>query len=320
MDMIQITVETTADGIEIVGAALLAAGFQHLEIIEDRQSIQRFLMDVSDTWDYVEDGEAVLAGRCPAVRVYAGNEGERTRILERIAWLARQDIGIDLGALSVCEKLVRDEDWADNWKKHYHAIPIGERLVIVPEWERLPDKHKGRIPLYINPGIAFGTGQHETTAMCLEAVEAMDLAGKKVLDAGCGSGILSVAALLLGARRATAVDIDPAAAKSAGENAAKNRVAERYQVFAGNLIADEALARKLGGNYDLVLANIVADVIVSLAPKFGIWLKEGGRLIASGIIHDRMDEVTAALDAWGFMLENRAVRGEWNALTLRKNG
>lgn len=207
---------------------------------------------------------------------------------------------------------VRDEDWVNSWRAYYKPFKVGKRLVVKPSWENYV-AGAGEIVIDMDPGMAFGCGTHETTTMCLELLEDLVRGGEEVYDVGTGSGILAIAAALLGARRVTAVDIDELAVRTAGENAKRNGVADRVVVVRGDLLDNLA-----GSGADLVVANIVAGVIIRLAPAAAGALKPGGRLIASGIIGERAVEVQTALSGAGFELERELVKGEWVALVSRK--
>ncbi len=204
---------------------------------------------------------------------------------------------------------VEQEDWQNGWRKYYHPMEIGQRLAIVPSWQSYDTS---RVKLVLDPGLAFGTGGHETTALCLEALDERVRGGERVLDIGTGSGILAIAALLLGAERAEGVDIDPVAVRTAGENAAMNGVADRMQVLVGDL------SDKASGKYQIITANIVAAAIMSLAPAVPGLLADGGVFIASGIIDTRKDEVLAALAAAGLQAVEVKERRGWECIVCRK--
>ena len=204
---------------------------------------------------------------------------------------------------------VEQEDWQNAWKKYYHAMDIGERLAIVPGWE---DYRTDRIRIVMDPGMAFGTGTHETTSLCLETLDSMVKGGERVLDIGTGSGILAIAALKLGADSAEGVDIDPMCVRTAGENAARNGVADRFKVLVGDL------SDKASGQYNIITANIVAAAILSLAPHVPVLMAPGARFIASGIIDERKDEVLAGLKAAGLEpVEVKEKRG-WVCIICEK--
>lgn len=204
---------------------------------------------------------------------------------------------------------VEQEDWQNAWKKYYHAMDIGKRLAIVPGWEQYDTD---RTAITMDPGMAFGTGTHETTALCLEVLDERVRGGERVLDIGTGSGILAIAALKLGAAAAEGVDIDPMCVRTAGENAARNGVEDRLTVLVGDL------SDKASGVYDLITANIVAAAILSLAPHVPALLAPGAVFIASGIIDTRKEEVLAGLRAAGLEpFDVREKRG-WVCIVCRK--
>lgn len=204
---------------------------------------------------------------------------------------------------------VEQEDWQNAWKKYYHAMDIGSRLAIVPGWESYDTD---RIRITMDPGLAFGTGTHETTALCLELLDSLVQGGERVLDVGTGSGILAIAALKLGAREADGVDIDPMCVRTAGENAERNGVDGRFRVLVGDL------SDKAEGVYDIITANIVAAAILSLAPAMPALMAPGAKFICSGIIDERKDEVLAGLQASGLRpVEIKEKRG-WVCILCEK--
>ena len=208
-------------------------------------------------------------------------------------------------------RTVRETDWANNWKQFFKPLPVGEKLLILPTWES-DDNKEGRAVLHIDPGMAFGTGGHETTRLVLETLEKKVQTGDRFLDIGCGSGILSIAALLFGAAEAFGVDIDPLAVKTAQENGELNDMfPPRYTIVEGDL------ADKVEGKYDVVAANIVADAIIALSPAVPAFLKEGGVYVVSGIIDVREQDVVTALDACGFAVSERYEQRGWVCLVCR---
>ena len=212
-------------------------------------------------------------------------------------------------ALDRCVK----EDWINNWKKYFKPIPVGEKLLIRPVWEEVTPA-QGRVVLDLEPGLAFGTGTHETTRLCMELLEKYVHGNESVLDVGCGSGILSVAALLLGAKEAVGVDIDPLAVKTAVENAQRNHVEDRFIGICGDL------TDKVSGTYDIVVANIVADVICVLTKNVRNFMKPHTVYLMSGIIDTREADVQAALAAAGFVVTDRYEEKGWVALAARQGG
>jgi ribosomal protein L11 methyltransferase len=227
---------------------------------------------------------------------------------------------------SIQTKNIFEQDWANNWKKYWGPIKIGERLIICPSWEEYFAK-ENEVVMSLDPGMAFGTGTHESTKLCLEAAQKIikssksqqENEGLSILDLGCGSGILSIAALLLGAQNAVAVDIDELAVRIAAENAKLNGIhKDQYTVLAGNVITQTELQDRIGyGKYDIVFANIVADVIIALAPVLPKFMKKGGILIASGIIDARKDEVIAGLKAYGVRTTQENADKGWVGLVCQ---
>ena len=204
--------------------------------------------------------------------------------------------------------------WENNWRDYYRPIEVGKRLVVVPEWEETPEG--GRLPLRLDPGLTFGTGSHATTRLCLQALE--DWAGprKRVLDLGCGSGILGIGALILGCDSCLGVDVDPKSPDVAEENAALNGLhGDRIRFLAGDLLADASLRQHLGTGYDIVLANIVADVIIPLSFQVPAFLAPGGVYITSGIIEGRQDEVRHAIEECGFRILAHTNEDDWHCFT-----
>lgn len=308
---LEISINTTDDAIDALADALTANGVTGL-VLESEADFRSFLERNRQYWDYVDEDLADRMKGVARIKLYVTDDDDGTAQLAQ--WLA----GIDAPYTA---STLREEDWANNWKQYYKPLPVGERLYIVPEWEKgaapLP---AGKVPLYLNPGLIFGTGSHASTQLCLEGVERYAAPGAPVLDLGCGSGILSIAALCLGAGKAIGVDIDPKAVDVAYENAAMNGIGrDRYTVLAGDVLADRPLAARLAQEtYGLVLANIVADVIIPLAPQARELLAEDGIFLCSGIIDTRSDEVRAALEGAGLAVIQAWERAGWVAFAAKK--
>ena len=218
--------------------------------------------------------------------------------------LTAADIEFESGTVGV-----NDADWNENWKKYFKAAEIGERLTIVPSWEQYDNKDN-RILLHIDPGAAFGTGTHATTCLCLNMLEKYVKNGDKMLDVGCGSGILAIASVLLGAESAVGVDIDAQSVKTAGENAEINGISDKIQFIVGDL------AEKVQGKFDIICANIVADVIIRLFSTVKNYIAENGVLIASGIIDMRESDVLKAAEEHGLKVLMSEKKDNWCALVM----
>lgn len=308
---LEVTLPVPADRLDSVCETLTANGMAGL-VVEEEGDFLRFLEQNRQYWDYVDEGLAARMKGASRVKFYVPDNEEGQKQLRQY-----------LTGLEEYEPqtvTLREEDWATSWQKYYAPIPVGKRIYIVPDWLRGQPVPQGRAPLYLNPGLTFGTGSHPTTQLCLELLEEVLQPGDRVLDLGCGSGILAIAALSLGASRATGVDIDPKAADVAFENAALNGVGpDRLSVLAGDVINDKKLAARLdpGGNR-VVLANIVADVIIPLSARAGKFMTEDGAFLTSGIIDGRQDEVRAALEGNGFAVAEHRKRGDWHAFLAKK--
>ena len=273
-------------------------------VIENEADFQDFLENNHQYWDYVDQElEQQYAGvsriKCYLTDDEAGQDSLR-------------QIRAAYGQVEV--SFVEDSDWENNWREYYKPIPVGEKLVVVPEWEEIP--RDGRTPLRLDPGLIFGTGSHATTRMCLAELEQYVNQDTRVLDLGCGSGILGIGALVLGAKSCLGCDIDPKAPDVVRSNAALNGIgAERLTACAGDILANASLRRGFGGGYQLVLANIVSDVIIPLSRFVRDFLSEDGVFITSGIIEGRQDEVCAALESAGLKIVKHRCEEEWHCFT-----
>lgn len=315
MDWLQLHIDTTHAGLEPVETMLSALGIDGV-VIDDETEFQDFLENNHQYWDYVdEDLTAQMAGRS-RITFYleAGEEGFAKMGEVRLALEQLKTQRDDCGSLLLTLENLKDADWENNWKQFYKPMEIGERLIVVPEWEQA--NTQGRIPLILNPGLTFGTGSHATTRLCLTALEETIHGGERVLDLGCGSGILSIAALRLGAEHAFACDIDEKCVEVAYENAALNDIdRSRYTVRWGDVLSDQQLKAEIGGGYHMVVANIVADVIIGLSGQVRPFLKEDGLFLCSGIIDDRAEEVAQRLREAGWdILRTRQSEGWFSYL------
>ena len=315
MKWLELHIDTTPAGLEPISGLLGDQGIEGL-VIEDEADFHNFLEQNRQYWDYVDEGlERSMEGKC-RITFYLEDspQGYTTLAYTRVALQTLKAAHPEFGSLLLTMENVEDADWENNWKAFYKPMEIGERLIVIPDWEEADAA--GRVALRLNPGLIFGTGSHATTRLCLTALERLVEPGMAVLDLGCGSGILSIAALLLGADRAYGCDIDDKAVDVAYENAALNGIGrDRYTVRAGDVLGDEGLRRDMGTGYDIVVANIVADVIIALAPTARTLKKPEGYFLCSGIIDDRAGEVREQLEAAGLtILEEHQSEGWFSFL------
>lgn len=308
---LEITINTKTDELESLAAKLTANGVVGL-VIEDEEDFKQFLENNKQYWDYVDDELMTRMEGAARVKFYVTDDEDGHK------QLVQYTAGLE--GYEILSAPLKENDWATSWQKYYKPLAVGEKIYVVPEWEKDSDLPQGKVPVWLNPGLTFGTGSHASTQLCLEGVEQAVKPGDRVLDLGCGSGILSIAALCLGAEFAAAVDIDPKAVDVAYENAALNNISkERYDVRAGNVLLDKGLVAELKQNkYQVVLANIVADVIIPLSAFAGDFMTEGGYFICSGIIDTRSGEVAAALEKNGFTIVEKKEKTGWCAFVCRR--
>lgn len=315
----EVTIHTTTAGSEVVSGVLFNEGISCFSV-EDPKDLLEMLENKTVPVDYVEEGLIREDGDV-LVRVYlAENEQGQLQLEGVLAGVERLRASGEewLGSLEIELGETDEKDWENNWKQYFHPLPIGEKFLVVPSWEKAEEE--GRVVIEIDPASSFGTGRHETTALCLEAVERLSPNDKNVLDMGCGSGILGIGAALLGAKHIDAVDIDMVATRIAGENAEKNNLEKgKMDIVCGNVLDDEALWNKFANEkYDIILANIVADIISDMLPLFKSCLKDGGQMVCSGIISPRKEFVLEALDKNGFAVDEIKEKNDWVAIICRK--
>ena len=316
MDYLEVTIQTASAGIEAVASALTAGGFDSL-VVEDQAEYENFLEDNRAYWDYIdEEFQQELQG-LSRIKLYLevdGTEEKQLGKLEKVLEaLKRRSPGKNLGTLEITSSLLPETNWEESWKDSYPPQEVGEKLIVVPYWA---PESGDRIPVILDPGLTFGTGAHPSTQMCMEFMEELVQPGMEVIDLGSGSGILSIAALRLGAKTAIGVDIDPKAEDIARENARYNDFGpDRFDAVTGNVTEDAALMDRLSKkHYDLVFVNIVADVIIGLAPVLQHFLDENTRVICSGILDVREAEVHAALKAAGLTILATKASEDWRSL------
>lgn len=320
MNWVELNIFTTTEGIEAVTGSLLGLGVNGF-VIKDAHDFEEFLENKEGNWDYIDDDLMGLRDCETTVTAYLPENTQGADYLAAIktelTMLKGRDTENRFGRLEYELCNVCEEDWANNWKQYFKPISVGSKLLIKPSWEEASPNESRKI-LEIDPASSFGTGQHNTTRLCLELIEGYMQDGDSVLDLGCGSGILSIGAMLLGAKDCTAVDIEENAVSTSIENAEKNNIpSDSYRAYCGNVIGDMSLREKIGGGYDLICANIVADVLKAMAPIFKDFLKPDGVLIVSGIITERRDEVIDCIKSFGFVELEGADKEGWSAVALK---
>ena len=311
MAWLEITIDTEPGRVESVASALTAGGFPEL-VIEDQEEFETFLDENRAYWDYIdEDFQKKLQG-LSHIKLYLEDTDKDG--LSRLEVLVAQ-LGLPMNVAAMA-----DVDWEESWKDNYPAVEVGKNLIVLPYWQADSDA-SGRTPIILDPGLTFGTGAHPSTQMVMEAMEETVTEGFKCLDLGSGSGILSIAALRLGAKSAIGIDIDPKAEGIARENAAYNHFrAPEFTALTGNVTADKKLMEQLSRDeYDLVLVNIVADVIIGLAPVLPNFLTEKSTLICSGILDVRLKDVTTALEAAGLTITSVRAKEDWRCVTAKRS-
>ena len=310
MSWTEVTVITTPEAVEAVSGILYMTNVAGVSI-EDPTLIEEsnratWLWDVLDkeVEDRYREEKGVLKAYYPA------DADMENILLEIHEGLERAKEYVDVGTYSISHKAVEEEDWENSWKKYYKPVKIGKNILIKPVWEEAPQS--GEIVIELDPGMAFGSGTHETTKMCLKLLEQYVKPDSEVLDIGTGSGILAIGAAKLGARTIKAVDIDSVAVKVAKENAKLNGVEDKIDITCGNL------ADKVNGKYDIVIANIIADAVIALSADAAKFLKDDGIYITSGIIEHRIDDVKAALVRYGFEVIHIERDRDWAAIVCKK--
>lgn len=309
MTWLEITIDTAAHRCGDVAAALTAKGFSDL-VIEDQEEFETFLEENRTYWDYIDESLQRRLQGLSRIKLYLEDtDTEGLRHLERTVL----ELGLTMTAAPLAEV-----NWEESWKDSYPPQEVGRDLVVLPCW--LAQEETSRRKIILDPGLTFGTGAHPSTQMVMEAMEELVKPGFHCLDLGSGSGILSITALRLGAESAVGVDVDPKAETAARENAAYNGFAEpEFTALTGNVTEDTALMASLAAReYDLVLVNIVADVIIGLSSVLPDFLTERSTLICSGILDTRLADVTAALEKAGLTVTGVKAKEDWRCVTAKK--
>ena len=311
MQWAEVSVDTSHEATDLVSEILQELGAAGV-VIEDPALLNEYIR--SGLWDYTDLKESE---ETEVVRVKAywaldeELEGKLQNLSERLASLAQH--GIDKGAGTVSWQAVADEDWAETWKEFFHTEKIGARTVIKPTWEEYEAK-AGEIVVELDPGAAFGTGQHATTSLCIRALEDLVQPGMTVFDVGTGSGVLAIVAAKLGAKRVEAVDFDPVAVRVARENVRQNGAEDVVRTERSDLL------KSVAGEADLIIANIIADIIMRLFGEVKGSLAAGGTMLLSGIIEDRLPDVVEAATAHGFAVEKIEQEKGWAAVVVKGGG
>ena len=310
MAWLEITIDTVSEKIDSVVTGLTAAGFSDL-VIEDQEEFETFLDQNRAYWDYIDEELQEKLQGLSHIKIYLEDTDT--------AGMARLEAKVSQLGLTMSVSPLAETNWEESWKDNYPPQDVGESLVVLPYW--LADSYEGsRKPVILDPGLTFGTGAHPSTRMVIAAMEEVVKPGFRCLDLGSGSGILSLAALQLGAESAVGMDIDPKAETIARENAAYNGfAAPEFTAITGNVTEDSALMEQLAANsYDLVLVNIVADVIIGLAPILPRFLNESSTLICSGILDTRLEDVLSALAAAGLTVTEVKQEEDWRCVKAKK--
>ena len=322
---LKIKILTSTKGIERVSSLLDEIGLSSLEI-EDNEEFVKILEHTKSIWQWAMIYEALYQEKIKACSVsayIAQNQNSKAVcniIADKITELKKSDISKIYGSLDIYITELDEEDWAENWKKYFKPLPVGKNILICPIWEEVPTEYIDRIIFKIDPGMSFGTGSHETTRLCIESLEKYISPEKNnlVLDLGCGSGILSIIALMLGAKAVYAADIDENCVSIAKNNAEINRVdLNKYAVYAGNLLSDKKLTAKLNQNkYDIILMNIVPDVIIPLLPLAKKLLAPNGKAVLSGIIERYVPDIENAITENGLKIIDVISENDWVCITV----
>ena len=309
--------KTTTQAEDIVSSMLADLGIEGVQI-EDKIPLtaadkEQMFVDILPETE-ADDGIAYLS-------FYLEEDADTESILKNVRQeLEEMSEFMNLGECSIEESETEDVDWVNNWKQYFHQFYVDD-ILIIPSWEDVKPEDKDKMVIHIDPGTAFGTGMHETTQLCIRQIRKHVTPDTEILDVGCGSGILGMLALKFGAKHSVGTDLDPCAIDATYENMEVNGISkDQYEVMIGNIIDDKAVQDKVGYEcYDIVVANILADVLVALTPVIVNQLKKGGIYITSGIIDDKEETVVEAVKKAGLEVLEVTYQGEWVSVTARKN-
>jgi len=320
MGWLEITIETASSGIEELASGLTVGGFSDL-LLEDQVEFESFLEENRAYWDYIDEALQQKLQGLSRIKLYLEDTDEagKARLTALLQDLKTNDRENRLGSLAMTCAPLPETDWEESWKDNYPPQNVGERIVVLPCWLAEEDV-SGRLPVILDPGLTFGTGAHPSTQMVMETMEQLSGSMDNCLDLGSGSGILSIAALRLGAKKATGVDVDPKAEDIARQNAAYNGfTAPAFTALTGNVTEDKELMDTLAAeDYDLVLVNIVADVIIGLSPILPNFLTEKSILICSGILDTRLQDVETALEKAGLRIVKTRAKEDWRCVMAKR--
>jgi len=316
MNWIKIKIVTSQKSIDFVSDIFEHAGISSLEI-EDNEEFLEILEQTKPQWDFIDDDLYEEKSKACSVSAYIADNQSGRKTLEIIQKHCKD---AQYAPLQIFITKVNEENWSESWKKYFKPIPVGENILICPVWEEIPEIYKSRKVFKIDPGMSFGTGTHETTRLCVEALEKYINNNSLVLDLGCGSGILSIISMILGAKSSVAVDIDENCVRIAQENARINNILfENYKVYDGNLLTDKKLRDKISEKkYNLVLMNIIPDVIIPLLPFVKNLLADNGIAVLSGIISKYLIDMENAVESCGMKIIEKSNENDWQCVVAGK--
>lgn len=321
MNWTEVSIYTTSNGIEIINGAMLKLGIEDA-VIEDGGVLDDFLNNETLNWDYYDEELLKIKDRESCIKVYLADNNQGRDLLNKIYEFIeefKEEKIFDMGRLKIETKTLKDEDWANNWKQYFKPFTVSDKIIIKPSWEEYQESTEGKIILEIDPGMSFGTGQHHSTRLCIEQIIKHINKDMEVLDIGCGSGILSIASILLGAKKCVGVDIDENSVRIASENAKLNDISQdKFTVYWGDLTENAELQYKIGyKKYDMIAVNIIAQIIMGMSDTFPKFLKKGGLVIASGIIEKHSQDVIDNFEKLGFEIIEVNKSEEWVSITAR---